>query len=103
VDIDSSTGIFTGYAWPENIDCIDFDPDPDFSAHPGTGYPDNDYPHPACLNWLASISTTEVYNGAIPGVVFTVSGWASTLAYGDGWIKLRGTFQGRGDYGESFS
>jgi len=64
VHIDPNTGLFSGYAWSENIGWISFN---DFdSSHPQT--------------------QLDLNNGE-------VSGWARALANGggwDGWIKLRG-------------
>ena len=76
----SGTGIFSGYAWSENIGWIDFAP-----AGPYPEAPNNS----AQINWTTG----------------DVTGWARALSYGggwDGWIKLSGT-AGLASYGVTFN
>jgi len=61
VDIDSVTGIFSGYAWSENIGWISFEPADLVGCPSGT-----------CN------ASLDLDTGA-------VSGWARALAFGDGW------------------
>lgn len=93
VNINPSTGLFSGYAWSEHIGWIHFAP-----AGP---YPTTtpNYPYSACVD-LPSI-TTEPCDGIGS---YNVAGWARALANGDGWdgwIKLRGTTIGGTPYGVS--
>jgi len=87
VDIDPNTGLFSGYAWSENIGWIQFD----------AGYPTGETPtYSACLDLPG---TGQVCDGTGD---YTVSGWARVLAPvgqpfsvsggWDGWIKLSGSW-----------
>ena len=94
VDIDSATGLFSGYAWsrgttanPGGIGWIKFDP--------GGSYPDTPN-YSVCLDLPGAGQSCD---GAGD---YTVSGWArayraiaplgQTLGGWDGWIRLRGTW-----------
>ena len=73
VDIDETTGIFSGYAWSENIGWISFNQSELSGCPSGT-----------CR------AEVHLFN-------HEVSGWARALAYGDGWegwIRLRGSNYG---------
>lgn len=101
VNIDSSAGNFSDYAWSRGttadvggIGWIKFDPAPDFVTYPVNGYPDADFPYFTCLDLPGP-------GQACDGVGdWTVSGWArayraivpggQTLGGWEGWIKMRG-------------
>ena len=82
VDVDLLNGLFSDYAWSENIGWIQFNP---------AG------PYPAAPNYSACLDLTGA-GQACDGIGDNnVGGWARALAYGggwDGWIKLRGTNYG---------
>ncbi len=74
VDINSTTGLLSGYAWAETIGWITFNP-----GEFGSGCPDTDG-----ICEQANVSTT----GSFPR---TINGWAKVLSLqntSDGWIHL---------------
>lgn len=78
VNVDSATGLFSGYAWSDNIGWISFN-------RSETGAPPSDDP---CLDGSCTAK--------LDPSTYEVSGWARAMAYGggwDGWIKLRGTWE----------
>jgi len=86
VNIDSTTGNITGYAWSENIGWIDFDPSGPYPTDPQ---------YSACIN-LPSVSG-EVCEGDV--AENEVSGWARAVSASSsateaggwsGWIKMGG-------------
>jgi hypothetical protein len=86
-------GVFSGYAWSENIGWIKFDPDPDFD----TGL----YPEDPQYGARIDLNTGEV-SGWIRACAGTVNSdcQSSTRTDGwDGWIKLRGITTGGSSYG----
>jgi len=113
VDIDLSTGNFSGYAWAgggENADASLAATIGWIKFNPAGPYPAVGPSYSACLDFPASISTDEACNGVGD---YTVSGWArayraiepegQTLGGWDGWIKLKGIAQNGNPYGVSFN
>lgn len=85
VNINSSTGNFSGYAWSSNVGWIDF--------APASGYPSNP-------------QSAAHYNSATG----QITGWAKILSLGDdGWLKMAGdgaswngsACEGTNDYGNT--
>jgi len=77
----TSTGIFSGFAWSENIGWVDFAP-----AGPYPEAPNNS----AQVDWATG----------------NVTGWVRALAFGggwDGWIKLAGIATDSSPYGVIFN
>ncbi|MFH1523317.1 MAG: LamG domain-containing protein [Patescibacteria group bacterium] len=81
VDIDITTGFFSGYAWSSNVGWIDFAPDP---------------PYPSDPQQIVKYEYGETdYNKR------SVTGWAKILTLGDeGWLKMSddsvGIWNGKG-------
>ncbi len=86
VSLDSVTGLFSGYAWSENIGWIHFAPLGPYPSSPN---------YSACLDFGEGGKVCDELGGNKAG------GWARALAYGDGWdgwMKLRGS-----NYGVNFN
>ena len=100
VNINPSTGIFSGYAWSRGTDAdvggvgwisfADFDGDGDIDAADK-----NISGSPCAPNCEARLDLTP--GGTYCGAQYRVCGWARALTDGggwDGWIRLRGTNYG---------
>ena len=105
VRIDPLTGVFSGYAWSENIGWISFAPPPDYATYPGTGYPN------CTINGTCPVAPN--YSAKIDFATGKVTGWARACAGTvngdcnsptrtdgwDGWILLGPIEKGGTDYG----
>lgn len=81
-----SDGIFSGYAWSENIGWIAF---ADYNGDGVVNSNDNICPPNGTCEARLNSQTGDI------------SGWAKILAYSDGWVKLKGTATDGSPYGVS--
>lgn len=102
VQVDAATGMFSGYAWSENVGWVKFDAAGPYPEAPG---------YSACLDLPGAGQVCDGVGN------YTISGWARACAGAakktsckgfdqdmhnggwDGWIKLRGVTTGGNPYG----